>query len=501
MTWTIVRRIALGYTLGLGLVLVIAFVGWQALQDLDASYRRAQTVQRRSEYAVNAKSSMLDANLMFFRYLLEPDAAQRDVWRRGRDSLLALTQREVARLEREAPGADDRAAWEAVAPVLNEWRDHGDEAMRLVDATRREEARLYWDREVRPRAARAVALTDRNLTQERAVADSVLGATAERADRARRMIFWGGGLALMVGIVSALLLNRAVAGPLQETTRVLATTASEILAATAQQASGASESMASVAETAATVDQVAQTAEQAADRARLVADGAQRTAELGRRGRLAAGDSAEAMGALRGQVESMAASVHALAEQAQAIGEIIVTTEEIAERTNLLALNAAIEAARAGEEGRSFGIVATEIRSLAEQSRRAGTQVRQILGDIQRTTAAAVVASEEGARQVASGVAQVAATDDTIRQLDQAAADAAQAAAQIVASAGQQSAGMVQIRQAMRNIQDATHQNLAATQQTERAAQDLTRLGHDLLQLVGGGALASAARRLGGERA
>jgi methyl-accepting chemotaxis protein len=196
---------------------------------------------------------------------------------------------------------------------------------------------------------------------------------------------------------------------------------------------------------------------------------------------------------LRAQVESTARSIMALAEQAKAIGEITATVSEIAEQTNLLALNAAVEAARAGDQGRGFSVVAAEIRSLADQSKKSTVQVREILGEIQRATSAAVLATEHGTREVGAGTKQVAAAGDTIRELAEAISEAATASAQIVASAGQQAAGMLQIRQAMQSIQEATQQNLASTRQAEQAAQDLTSQGTHLLSLVGGRLTTTAA--------
>jgi methyl-accepting chemotaxis protein len=240
-----------------------------------------------------------------------------------------------------------------------------------------------------------------------------------------------------------------------------------------------------VVQTSTTVDEVAQTAEQAMDRARTVAESAQRAADMGRRGAEAVEKSEAAMGTVKQQVESIAGSILTLAEQAQAIGEIIASVNDIAEQTNLLALNAAVEAARAGEHGRGFNVVAGEIRNLADQSKKATVQVRQILGEIQRAMSAAVMITERGTQQAAAGAEQVRDAGATIRTLADAATDAANVTAQIVASAGQQAAGMSQIRQAMANIHQATQQTLASTRQAEHAAQDLNELGGRLLELVG----------------
>jgi methyl-accepting chemotaxis protein len=280
-----------------------------------------------------------------------------------------------------------------------------------------------------------------------------------------------------------------------ETASSLVSATSEILAGTTQQAAGAQEQAAAVAQTVTTVNEVVQTSEQAAERAKAVAEISQRSLEFSKSGRKVVDDSVQVMTTVREQVESSAEAILALAEQAQAIGEIIATVNDVAEQTNLLALNAAIEASRAGEHGKGFGVVASEVKALADQSKKATAQVRTILSEIQRATSAAVMTTEECSKSANSAAKVIMQAGDLIKSLAETIGQSAQAAAQISASASQQAAGTAQIHQAMTNINQVTNQNLSSTRQMEQAAKDLNMLGGRLKERLVGfdrGALGSA---------
>ena len=124
------------------------------------------------------------------------------------------------------------------------------------------------------------------------------------------------------------------------------------------------------------------------------------------------------------------------------------------------------------------------MKSLAEQSKKATQQVRQILGEIQKATNTAVLSTEEVTKGVASAIDVGGQSGRTINALAEALSDAAQASAQIVASAGQQATGMAQISQAMKNLDQVARQNLVATRQVEQAAQNLSALGATLSGLT-----------------
>lgn len=102
-------------------------------------------------------------------------------------------------------------------------------------------------------------------------------------------------------------------------------------------------------------------------------------------------------------VANSAEAVTKLGERSLKIGQIVETISGIAGQTNLLALNAAIEAARAGEQGRGFAVVAEEVRKLAEQSQEATKQIGELIIEVQTETDKAVVAMNDGTREVKIG--------------------------------------------------------------------------------------------------
>ncbi len=277
---------------------------------------------------------------------------------------------------------------------------------------------------------------------------------------------------------------RRSTGEIKESVNVLSASASQILAATTQVASGAAESATAIAQTTATVEEVKQTAQLSSQKAKQVSDAAQRSVEVAQTGKQAVEEAIEKMNRIRQQMESIAESIVGLSEQSQAIGEIMATVNDLADQSNLLAVNAAIEAAKAGEQGRGFAVVAQEIRALAEQSKQATTRVRSILGDIQKATTAAVMATEQGNRAVEAGVQQSLQAGESVQRLAEGIAQAAQAATQIAASAQQQLVGMDQVAMAMESVKQASSQNVASTRQAENVAQSLHALGQKLRELV-----------------
>ncbi len=278
-------------------------------------------------------------------------------------------------------------------------------------------------------------------------------------------------------------LRSQIAG-LVEGVNVLSAAAGEIVASSSQLAASASQSAAAVSQTTATVEEVRQTAQLASQKARNVSDIAQKAVQVSEAGRKSTQDVEAGIGRIRRQMDLVASSMVRLSEQGQAVGQIIATVEDIATQSNMLAVNAAIEAAKAGEHGKGFGVVAQEVKNLAEQSRQATGQVRTILGDIQKASAAAVLATEEGGKAVEAGIRQTEAAGSSIQALSQSVNESAQSATQIAASSQQQQVGMDQVAGAMESIRQASAQNVVSATQLESTARNLEQLGRQLQQMV-----------------
>ncbi len=271
---------------------------------------------------------------------------------------------------------------------------------------------------------------------------------------------------------------------IMEAINLLGSSASEILAATSQVAAGSAETASAISETTTTVEEVRQAAELSNQKASRVSESSQQIVQVTQDGQQAVDETVKGMHAIQNQMESIANTILRLSEQSQQIGGIIASVNDVADQSNLLSVNASIEAAKAGEHGKGFAVVAQEIKNLAQQSKQATIQVRNILSDVQKATTAAVMATEQGSKAVENGVKQSSHAGESIRKLSESTDKAVEAATQIVASSQQQVVGMEQIGLAMNNINQAGAENAASMIQAEKAAKDLHTLGQRLKVLV-----------------
>ena len=260
----------------------------------------------------------------------------------------------------------------------------------------------------------------------------------------------------------------------------LAVSAAQMQATSQQQASGATEQASAVSEVSTTIEELGSTARQIAQASEHVALAAQQTLENLSDGQHAVDESIQAMERIRQRMGDVSGRVLSLGERSQQIGEIIDLIDDISDETHLLALNAAIEAAGAGEYGRRFAVVAAEVKSLANRTLAAAKEVKGVIAEIRQATSSAVLAAEEGSKEVERGAELAQRAGQVMDNIVMVAERTAQSAAEIGLATAQQQSASEQVVETMREIAEVARQSASASRQTADSAATLTAIANRL---------------------
>ncbi|CAH0169414.1 HAMP domain-containing protein [Pseudomonas mediterranea] len=339
-------------------------------------------------------------------------------------------------------------------------------------------------------------------------------------------------LALLVGIIAAVIITRQITRPLSETLTVveriangdlshnvivtrrdelgvlqqgiarmgvtlrdlisgirdgvtqIASAAEELSAVTEQTSAGVNNQKVETDQVAtamhemtATVQEVARNAEEASHAA-AAADGEAR-----------AGD--QVVNEAIAQIERLASEVvrstdamTVLQQESDKIGSVMDVIKAVAEQTNLLALNAAIEAARAGEAGRGFAVVADEVRGLAQRTQKSTEEIEGLVAGLQNGTQQVAAVMNNSRSLTDSSVALTRKAGVSLENITRTVSNIQSMNQQIAAAAEQQSAVAEEISRSIINVRDVSEQTAAASEETAASSVELARLGNQLQMMV-----------------
>ena len=271
-------------------------------------------------------------------------------------------------------------------------------------------------------------------------------------------------IVLVLSIVVAVFISKTIENQLKSiiekvrnSTVVINTSTGEMAEISENLADGSSKQASAIEETSATMNETASMVAQNAENTRVAAQIADNALN-------AANEAGKVMGELMGTMSE-------LKESSDKVSRIVKTIDDIAFQTNLLAINATVEAARAGgDAGRSFAVVAQEVRSLAQKSAGASAETAEIIEkNITLTNS-----SRDGAERV--GVI----AGSNAKSL----AELSKLISEITAASEEQASGVKQVNMAISQMEKQTQQNAAMAEETTASSQNLQNEAASLNEVV-----------------
>jgi methyl-accepting chemotaxis protein len=298
---------------------------------------------------------------------------------------------------------------------------------------------------------------------------------------------------------------RAVSERVSESSRTLSSSALEINASTEEVAQaieqislGAENQAEMVARSSKVIHDMAISVDLVARRAKETAKAARDTSVTAQRGGELANDSLERMKSFFDSVELISMQFMDLNSKLQQVGKVADFIVDMARQTNLLALNASIEAARAGEYGKGFGVVAEEVRKLADGSAKSATDIVDMIDLVKIESRRLQETITDSSRSIGAGKKNIDTTADSFKQILATVIETERKANSIADLSQMQTTGAEKMVAMVDEIAKVAEDNAASTEQVSAATeeqsaamqemvyqtQELAKLAEELLRSV-----------------
>ncbi len=280
-------------------------------------------------------------------------------------------------------------------------------------------------------------------------------------------------LAAIISLALGIWIANVIVNRVNETVNQVATTSNEIATTIAEQERTISEQASSVNETTTTVEELGATSRQTAQQADVSTEGARQALELSETGKQSVNRTMAGINDIEKQVHAIAEKITRLSEQTGQIASISDLVAGVAKQTNMLALNAAVEAARAGEQGKGFGVVAGEIRKLADQTKQSADKINVLVEDIQASINSTVMVTDQGSKKALEEIKLAESTVTVFQQITDAINNVFLNSQQISMSSKQQAVAVQQVISAMNAVNLGAQENATGISQVKSATTEL----------------------------
>jgi methyl-accepting chemotaxis protein len=282
------------------------------------------------------------------------------------------------------------------------------------------------------------------------------------------------------GFNTAVMNIRGMVVQVHEIVRATVAASRHIRASTEQMAHGAQQQIEQAAQVASAAEQMTSAVADNARHIGLVAEMAQRSGHDAQEGGRVVRDTFASMDTIVSTVGASAETVAALGESSLQITKITRVIDQLADQTNLLALNAAIEAARAGKHGRTFAIVAEEIRDLADRTSSSTKAIAEVIRENEQAVRDAVERMGQVSGHLASGRQLVDKAGTALDSIIENSGKVLDSIKQVTQSSEEQAQTTVHIGRNIEMISRVTHEAASGNQAIASSVQELSALIEDL---------------------
>ncbi len=267
---------------------------------------------------------------------------------------------------------------------------------------------------------------------------------------------------------------------LQQIGVTLTTSASEIASASSEQETIIVDQEATTRDIAVAANEISSTAKEFANTMNDISQMAEQTSHLALTGKGSLNNMESIMGQMVEASGNIASKLAVLSEKAGNITSVITTITKVADQTNLLSLNASIEAEKAGEYGKSFAVIAREIRRLADQTAIATLDIEKMLHDIMTAVSSSVMGVDDFTQEIRKGVGQVRTVNEQLSTIIEQVQIFIGRFALVNEGMQAQSTGAQQINVALEQLIRTAQQTSQAIHQFHRTIQELNNAANEL---------------------
>ncbi|MCU0535952.1 MAG: methyl-accepting chemotaxis protein [Hydrococcus sp. Prado102] len=414
-------------------------------------------------------------------YLIAKNDTSLAQYKQEKDEFLELAEDLKQKVENE----QQLAALNNIISIGQEVATYNQNLIDLVNRGKQADATAIWAKgEGRDLAEELEEIVEAFEKREKEILEERIQKEQTALNNLNIIVILGSLFSTAASIALGLWIASAISRIIAQTTNKIASSANEIATTVEQQERTVTQQATSVNQTSSTMDELGASSRQSTEQAESSASSARQVLDVAETGTKTVQQTMEGMSTLKEQVRAIAEQILRLSEKTGQIANISELVGDIANQTNMLALNAAVEAARAGEQGKGFSVVASEIRKLADESKKSAEKINALVIDLQASMNSTVMVTDEGTKKTDVSIKLAQETAKTFITVTDAVNGVFINNQQISLSAKQQAIAVQQVLEAMNSINLGAKETVAGFSQVKVSTQQLNEAAKQLQALV-----------------